>query len=322
MILLIRATTGFQIVAAQNKVGYFISMIHFKTINELDHAEGFPPPENPLISLNLLTSASPIEKNMEFACDFYIICFKKVKSGELLYGKTKYDHNTGLMFFTKPNQVLTARGLQLEEKGFVIHLHEDFLMGHTLFAEIKRYNFFDYENNEALHLSPREKEVMWSLFHKMETEYHNNPDEFSKSIILSHLDSILKYAQRFYKRQFIDRKPLSGITITKFNDCLNKYFEKGDAREKGLPTVNYLASQLNLSPKYLSDLLKQETGKTALELIHLYVISEAKNLIIEGEHSISEIAFQLGFENPPYFSRLFKKEVGMSPKEFKNHLLN
>ncbi len=195
-------------------------------------------------------------------------------------------------------------------------------MGHPLFTEMKKYGYFDYETSEALHVSPREEKIMWSLFHKMETEYYNNPDEFSKSIILSHLDSILKYAQRFYKRQFIDRKPLSGITVTKFNECLNVYFEKGEAGEKGLPNVNYMASQLHLSPKYLSDLLKQETGKTALELIHLYMISEAKNILVAGDQSISEIAFQLGFENPPYFSRLFKKEVGMSPKEFKNHLQN
>ena len=163
---------------------------------------------------------------------------------------------------------------------------------------------------------------MWSLFNKMETEYHNNPDEFSKSIILSHLDSILKYAQRFYKRQFIDRKPLLGITVTKFNESLNAYFEKGEAGEKGLPTVNYMASHLHLSSKYLSDLLKQETGKTALELIHLYVMSEAENLLVAGDRSISEIAYQLGFENPPYFSRLFRKEIGMSPKEYKNQLQN
>ncbi|MCZ7614950.1 MAG: helix-turn-helix transcriptional regulator [Ignavibacteriaceae bacterium] len=195
-------------------------------------------------------------------------------------------------------------------------------MGHPLFTEIKKYSFFDYEINEALHLSPREKEVMWSLFHKMEKEYHDNPDEFSKSIILSHLDSLLKYAQRFYKRQFIDRKPLIGKTITKFNENLNLYFDKGEAEDKGLPTVNFIASQLNISPKYLSDLLKQETGKTALELIHLYVISEAKNMLVTGEQSISEIAYRLGFENPPYFSRLFKKEVGVSPKEFKHQILN
>jgi AraC family transcriptional regulator, transcriptional activator of pobA len=297
-------------------------MKHFKTITELDKTEGFPIPEHPLISLNILEGGSTLEKNLEFACDFYIICFKKVKSGELLYGKTKYDHNTGLMFFTKPNQVMTARGLKYAEKGFVIHLHEDFLMGHPLFSEIKKYNFFDYENHEALHVSPREKEIMWSLFHKMEKEYHDNPDEFSKSIILSHLDSMLKYAQRYYKRQFIDRKPLIGKTVTKFNESLNSYFDKGEAEGKGLPTVNLMASQLNLSPKYLSDLLKQETGKTALELIHLYVISEAKNMLVAGDLSVSEIAYQLGFENPPYFSRLFKKEVGISPKEFQNQIMN
>jgi AraC family transcriptional activator of pobA len=171
-------------------------------------------------------------------------------------------------------------------------------------------------------LSPREKEIMWSLFRKIETEYYNNPDEFSKSIMLSHLDSMLKYAQRFYKRQFTDRKQLSGVTVTKFNELLNDYFENGKAEGNGFPTVSNFASELNLSSKYLSDLLKQETGKTALDLIHLYVISEAKNLLVEGGKSVSEIAYQLGFENPPYFSRLFKKEVGLSPKEFKNQILN
>jgi AraC-like DNA-binding protein len=228
----------------------------------------------------------------------------------------------GSMFFMKPRQILTVQDVQLKENGFAIHVHEDFLMGHPLFTEIKKYGYFDYETSEALHVSPREEKIMWSLFHKMETEYHSNPDEFSKSIILSHLDSMLKYAQRFYKRQFINRKPLSGITVTKFNKSLNEYFEKAGAGERGLPTVNHMASQLHLSPKYLSDLLKQETGKTALELIHLHVISEAKNLLVEGERSVAEIAYKLGFENPPYFSRLFKKEVGMSPKEFKSHLQN
>jgi AraC family transcriptional activator of pobA len=297
-------------------------MIHFKTISELDEADGFPPPEHPLFSLNLIANSSNALKNMEITCDFYIICLKKLKSGVILYGKTKYDHDMGSMFFMKPRQILTVQDVQLKEKGFAIHFHEDFLMGHPLFTEIKRYNYFDYETSEALHLSPREEKIMWSLFHKMETEYHNNQDEFSRSIILSHLDSILKYTQRFYKRQFIDRKPLSGMTITKFNECLSAYFEKGEVGVKGLPTVNYMASQLHLSPKYLSDLLKQETGKTALELIHLYVISEAKNMLVGGGRSVSEIAYQLGFENPPYFSRLFKKEVGMSPKEYKNHPLN
>ncbi len=297
-------------------------MIHFKTVAELDEADGFPLPEHPLFSLNLLDGPTALKKPVEFTADFYIICFKKVKSGELWYGKTKYDHDRGHMFFMRPRQVLFVRDLQFAEKGFVIHMHEDFLLGHPLFSEIKKYNFFDYETHESLYLSPREKEIMWSLYYKMEKEYHDNPDEFSKSIILSHLDSMLKYAQRFYKRQFIDRKTLTGKTVTKFDQCLNVYFENGDAGEKGLPSVSYIASQLNLSPKYLSDLLKQETGKTSLELIHLHMISEAKNMLVAGDRSISEIAYQLGFENPPYFSRLFKKEVGLSPKEFKNQSLN
>ncbi|HEX2927926.1 MAG TPA: helix-turn-helix transcriptional regulator [Ruminiclostridium sp.] len=261
-------------------------------------------------------------KNKEVSYDFYTICFKKIESGEFWYGKTKYDSDKGLMYFLKPGQVLNIYDVEIKEKGFSIYFHEDYLMGHPLFKEIRKYNFFDYEINEALHLSPREKEVMWSLYHKIEAEYHNNPDEFSKPIILSHLDSLLKYAQRFYKRQFIDRKPLSGSTITKFNEYLVGYFETRESAEKGLPTVNQMALQLNLSPKYLSDLLKQETGKTAMELIHLFVISEAKNMIVSGEKSISEIAYQLGFDNPPYFSRLFKKEVGLSPKEYKNQIMN
>ncbi len=296
--------------------------MHFKKISDLYEFEGAPAPENPLFSLLQFNSCSLNLRNKEVTYDFYAICFKKIESGEFWYGKTKYDSNKGFMYFFKPQQKLMIHDVVIKERGFTIYFHEDYLMGHPLYSEIKKYNFFDYEINEALHLSPREKEIMWSLFYKIETEYQNNPDEFSKSIILSHLDSMLKYAQRFYKRQFIDRKPLSGITMTKFNESLNAYFETGDAEEKGLPTVNYMASQLSLSPKYLSDLLKQETGKTALELIHLYVISEAKNLLVEGNRSITEIAYELGFENPPYFSRLFKKEVGMSPKEFKNQLLN
>ncbi|MCU7491659.1 MAG: helix-turn-helix transcriptional regulator [Ignavibacteria bacterium] len=296
--------------------------MHFKKISDLFEYQGVPAPENPLLGLVQFNEASEAMKNKEVSYDFYTICFKKIESGEFWYGKTKYDSDKGLMYFLKPGQVLNIYDVEIKEKGFSIYFHEDYLMGHSLFKEIRKYNFFDYEINEALHLSPREKEVMWSLYHKIEAEYHNNPDEFSKPIILSHLDSMLKYAQRFYKRQFIDRKPLSGSTITKFNEYLVGYFETREAAEKGLPTVNQMALQLNLSPKYLSDLLKQETGKTAMELIHLFVISEAKNMIVSGEKSISEIAYQLGFDNPPYFSRLFKKEVGLSPKEYKNQIMN
>jgi AraC-like DNA-binding protein len=267
-------------------------------------------------------SCSPALINREVSYGFYTICFKKLESGEFRYGKTKYDSDKGFMYFFKPNQKLTIHDVVIKENGFTLHIHEDYLAGHPLFSEIKKYGFFDYEINEALHLSPREKEIMWSLYDKMESEYNNNTDEFSKSIILSHLDSLLKYARRFYKRQFIDRKPLSGVTVTKFNQSLQSYFETGNVAEKGLPTVNQMASGLHLSPKYLSDLLKQETDKTALELIHLHVVSEAKNMLVAGEQNISEIAYKLGFENPPYFSRLFRKETGMTPSEYINQRLN
>ena len=297
-------------------------MKHFKTISELHELQGYLPPHNPLFGLKVLKKTTRALKNIEMSCNFYFICFKKLKTGNLWYGKTKYDHEHGFMYFLKPNQVFGVHNVQLKDKGFSIEIHEDYLLGHPLFSEIKKYSFFDYSTHEALHLSPREEKIIWSIFNKMQDEYNNSPDEFSKQIILSHVDSILKYAERFYKRQFIDRKPLLGTTVTKFNECLNIYFEKGNAGDKGLPTVNSMAAQLNLSPKYLSDLLKTETGKTALELIHLYVISEAKNLLVEGDKSIAEIAYRLGFENPPYFSRLFKKETGMSPKEYIHHSRN
>ncbi len=298
------------------------NLLHFENIGDLYEHEGAPAPENPFLGLVEFNSCSTCLINQQVSYNFYVMCFKKVESGEFLYGKTKYDSNKGFMYFFKPRQKLSIHDVVIKEDGFSIYLHEDYLIGHPLYNEIKKYNFFDYEINEALHLTPREKEIMWSVYNKIKMEYYNNPDEFSKTIILSHLDTLLKYAQRFYKRQFIDRKQLSGSTVTKFTEHLNSYFESGEAEEKGLPSVKYMAEQLYISPKYMSDLLKHETGKTALELIHLHVVSQAKNMLIADNKSIADIAHELGFENQPYFSRLFKKEVGMSPIEFRNQPMN
>lgn len=297
-------------------------MWHFKTLSEFHENNGAPPPENPMLSLLRCSEVCPMGGSA-YTGDFYMIAFKKMKSGIMLYGKTKYDHGSGgSMYFTKPRQAIAMRDLELEEDGFAIYIHEDYLNGYDLHNEIKKYRYFDYEANEALHLSPREEQIIWELYSKIETEYYNNQDEYSKEIILGHIASILKYSQRFYKRQFLNRTEMSGIMVSKFNNILAAYFESGLLNEQGLPTVKYMADQLHVSPGYLSDLLKQETGKTAIELIHIFLISEAKNLLKGADNTVAEIANTLGFENLPYFSRLFKKEVGMSPVQYKKQNLN
>ncbi|HTI07232.1 MAG TPA: helix-turn-helix transcriptional regulator [Puia sp.] len=298
-------------------------MKHYKTISELHRDSGFPPPEHPLLSLFICDhSASCLFGRTEITTDFYMIGFKKLKSGDILYGRAKYDHDSGSMLFVKPRQVIEMRNIEMEEAAFCIFFHEDYLNGHPLHTEIKKYSFFEYETNESLDLTPKEELVIWDLFHKIEGEYHNNLDEYSRDIILTHLDSILKYSQRYYKRQFINREQLSGKMVSRFNEVLTANFEKGLQEEKGLPTVRRVAAELNMSPDYLSDLLKRETGKTAMELIHIFLISEAKNLLRGPDATIAETAYTLGFENLPYFSRLFKKEVGMSPIQYKKQSLN
>ncbi len=294
-------------------------MQHFKNLVDMHRFNGLPIPENPLFSLYRCVRTCMLG-DREFTSDFYMIGFKKLKSGSIMYGRTRYDHDNGSMMFIKPRQIIEFKGVEYDEEAFIIFIHEDFLNGHFLHSGINKYAFFDYEANEALHLSPREEQIMWDLFSKIEVEYHDNPDEYSREIILTHIDSILKYSQRFYKRQFINRAELSGKTVSKFNDALAAYFKKGLLLAQGLPTVGTLASELHLSARYLSDMLKQETGKTAMELIHIYLVNEAKNRLKGDDQNISEIAYDLGFENLPYFSRLFKKETGFSPNQYKKQL--
>jgi AraC family transcriptional activator of pobA len=298
-------------------------MKHYKTISELHKSNGFPPPENPLLGILTFEKSEKctfIER--EFTMGFYTIALTKLKSGTFQYGRTKYDHENGSLAFLKPHQKIVMNNVETSEKGFLLYIHEDFLVNHSLHSEINKYGYFDYEVNEALHLSPKEEDILWDLFNKIQVEYYNNQDEYSRDIILTHIDSFLKYAQRFYKRQFLNRSVLSGTIITKFTDVLKYYFENGGLQREGLPSVKYMATKLSISPKYLSDLLKQETGKTALEHIHISLVIEAKNILLNTDKTVSETAYQLGFENPPYFSRLFKKEVGVTPTEYREQFLN
>ncbi|MCF2219399.1 helix-turn-helix transcriptional regulator [Chryseobacterium sp. PS-8] len=297
-------------------------MNHYKSITELHEKSSFEMPKHPLISLmtckELMTYSVGEDR---FTGDFYMVALKKIKSGHVLYGKTKYDHSNGSAVFMKPRQIIEVSNVQFAEKGFVMFFHEDYLSGHHLYEQIKKYGYFEYEINEALHISPSEELILWELYYKIRKEYDENPDEFSREIILSHIDSILKYSDRFYKRQFIDRSiNVSGTMLKKFQKVVDNYFEKDLHLQDGLPTVNYLADKLSVSTRYLSDVLKQETGKTALEHIHIYLIKEAKNLLLSSENNVSGIAYDLGFESPSYFTRLFKKIVGLTPVQYRENV--
>lgn len=296
-------------------------MIHYSSLTQMHHENQWNPPCHPLFSVVGFLSECTLG-DREFTSDCYVIAFKKIITGHFMYGRTPYDHDNGCLFFTKPRQIIEMKDLQFEKDGFMLLIHEDYIKGHELHKVIDQYGFFDYETNEALHLSPKEEKTIWDLYGKIDDEYQTNPDEYSREIILNHIISILKYSQRYFKRQFVDRQQVTGKTASKFNEVLKNYLAKNSIKEQGLPTVHYLAEQLFLSPRYLSDLLKQETGKTALELIHLSLISEAKNLLRLKQQSVSEIAYELGFENSSYFARLFKKQTGKTPSEFRNMQLN
>lgn len=304
----------------------FVTMnnIIFKNITEFNAAQQLPRPENPLFSIGCKTwnadelvdcvSSSPEE--VTYINQFYIISLKNIVSGEIIYGRTKYDCDTGTLMFSSPNQAYTIKDMVVSSESWFIAFHEDFIRGMDIRKRIKNYTFFNYNVNEALHLSPKEEQTMKTIFKNIEAEYQNNQDEFSKEIILMHLDALLKYADRFYKRQFLNRKEINKALFTRFTEILDDYFESNQFEEKGIPPVEWFASQLGVSHRYMRDTIKAETGKTAVDQINLYLVEEAKNLLLAPNASISETAYKLGFEYPQYFSRLFKKKTGMSPKAY------
>ncbi|GEQ86053.1 AraC family transcriptional regulator [Patiriisocius marinistellae] len=297
-------------------------MQHFKTLSSyLDYLE-LPSPEHPMLSVYNSKGDGylpcPRESSPPITNDCYSISLKKFLKGDLNYGRTKYDFTNGALIFIEPRQVLQwDNSIIFEQKGFSINFHEDFLKGTELAQKIKKYNYFSYSANEALHLSPKEEKQIESIVENIEIEYQNNQDEFSKEIIISQLDTLLKYANRFYERQFLNRKEQSNDLLERFNLQLSEYFELGHVQEKGIPNIEQIANKMSVSQRYLSDTLKRETGKTTTEHLHLRLINEAKNILLKPNKSISEVAYELGFEYPQYFSRLFKKKEGISPTEYR-----
>ncbi len=297
-------------------------MKHFKTLSAFFEYMQLPRPEHPMLSVLSATGDQflpcPRASSPPISTDCYSISLKKTIKGNLNYGRTKYDFTNGALILLAPRQMLQwDSSVVFDQKGFSINFHEDFLKGTELAQQIKKYGFFSYTVNEALHLSPKEEKQIESLVDNIEVEYHNNQDAFSKDIIISQLSTLLKYANRFYERQFLNRKELSNNFLQQFKQQLDDYFESGQLQEKGIPSIEEVAEKMSISQRYLSDTLKKETGKTTTEHLQLYLIDEAKNILLKPNKSIAEVAYELGFEYPQYFSRLFKKKEGLSPTKYR-----
>lgn len=261
-----------------------------------------------------------LENGTRVSCDFYCIMFKNYCVNNLRYGRQSYDFQEGSLMCIAPKQVLTMDN-EIEEKedklGWGLFFHPDLLRGTSLSAKMKDYTFFSYETSEALHLSDKEKEILYDCVQKIGTELQENIDKHSQTLIVSNIELLLNYCTRYYDRQFITRKNANSTTVSAVEELLKNYFSSDELKEKGLPTVKYLAENVHLSPSYLSDLLRKETGMNAQDHIHYYLIEEAKNILMNSDFSISEIAYSLGFEYPQYFSKLFKRKTGQKPGEYR-----
>jgi AraC family transcriptional regulator, transcriptional activator of pobA len=302
-------------------------LYRFKTISEYHKALGLPSPEHPLISvINLDTlghlpaaDAGPI--NVAF--DFYSISLKRTVKGavKFKYGQQPVDFDEGLMFFMSPGQVL---GIEMEggsrtiQSGWLLFVHPDLLWRTALAKTIRQYGYFDYSANEALFLSEKEETTILGMMQSIASEYRSNIDKFSESVIIAQLELLLTYADRFYNRQFLTRKIFSHQLLDRMEGLLGEYFAGDELVEKGLPSVQWLAGALNVSPNYLSGMLKALTGQNAQQHIHAKLIAKAKERLSTTDLSVSEIAYELGFGHPQSFSKLFKSKTSLSPLAFRH----
>ncbi len=288
------------------------------SIAELHKLLDLPGPLHPLVSLfdNTQVLANKRALPNSFLFDFYQISLKKRLKGRAGYGQSYYDFDDGTMVFTAPKQLISIVD-ENEYFGISLLFHPDFIRNYPLGTRIKQLGFFSYESNEALHLSDKEKNIMLSLFKSIEEELQHSIDDFSQDIIISQLESLLNYSNRFYKRQFITRKTVNHDFLVKIEHFLNDYLDNEKGLNKGSLTVEYLAEQVNLSPRYLSDMLRSLIGQNAQQLIHEKLIDKAKEYLSTTNLSVAEIAFTLGFEYPQSFNKLFRKKTNITPLEFR-----
>jgi len=293
-----------------------------KTITEFHRNRGLPKPEHPLISvINVEDMKSlPGEGPLNFIYDFYSIALKRNCDAKFKYGQQEYDFDEGTMFFISPNQVFgIEHGKNDSERrsGWMLLFHPDFLWNTSLAKNIKHYQYFDYAVHEALFLSEKEEQVMNTIVQNIEQEYHSNIDKFSQGVIVAQLELLLTYSERFYERQFITRKISNHQVLDRLEKILNDYFNNDEFISKGLPSVQFVSEAINVSPNYLSGLLKTLTGQSTQQHIHNKLIEKAKEKLSTTGLSISEIAYELGFEHSQSFSKLFKAKTNSSPLEFR-----
>jgi len=294
------------------------SLYKFESLTEFHQVFGIQKPLHPMISFvdiqQLQKLPDDFPKSMVMA--FYKISYKTGICGQAKYGQNYYDFGEGGLVFTSPNQIFESPGSN-HTSGSLLLIHPDFLLSYPLAKKIKEYGFFSYAANEALHLSGKEKETILALFHSIDDELNSRIDDFSQDVMVAQVELLLNYCNRFYKRQFITRKYVNKDVLIKLEEILDDYFNDDKSAIEGIPTVQWLAESLNISPSYLSDMLRSLTGQNAQQHIHNKLVEKAKEKLSTTNLSISEIAYKLGFEHPQSLSRLFKNKSGFSPFEFR-----
>lgn len=297
------------------------NLIRFISISESHKAFGLPKPQHPLISLMHFNESNPFNPEMApiyNVLNFYKITFITQNSGRLKYGQDYYDFNEGSMLFLAPNQLVGTTEYSRNTHGYILLIHPDFFLGYPLAQKIKQYGYFSYSVNEALHVSDQEKDIILSIYSIMGKELNSRVDEFSQDVMIAQIELLFSYINRFYKRQFITRKAVNNDILQKTEAILDDYYNRRQSLNNGVPTVQFLSEQLNLSAGYLSDLLRSLIGQNAQQFIHLKLVERAKEKLSTTGLSISEIAYELGFEHPQSFSKMFKSKTKMSPVEFRS----